>query len=301
LLGKSRSLAFVSDRADGKTLQIWTMKVTLNSQGQAVASDLTQLTFDPGDKQHPSWSPDGNKLVYSAPGGKGPKGEEYGLDLFVLDLTQPKTPPVNLTHRVGDDTDPAWSPDGKLIALTNNGRQDKVRMVDLMNADGSNLRRLSVDLEEYEPAWSPDGQWLLFVVFARENHILYRRSAKDGFATMEFFDNKAISERTGQVADPAWSPDGTRIAYTRLELLTEGRITTLDAINRGDTVLPLTVTGLDRQPAWSQDSQWLAFCTRRDGNPEIYLVRSTGQEKPFNLTNTPARDMWPVWQPNPGK
>lgn len=297
LLGKGRSIAFVSDRGDGKTLQVWTMKVALNAQGQAVASDYVQLTSDPGDKQQPAWSPDGNKLLYVGPGGKGPKGEDYGLDIFMLDLTQPGAKPVNLTHRLGDDTEPAWSPDGKLIAFTNNGRGDKVRMIDMMNADGSDLHRISVDLEEFMPAWSPDGQWLFYVVLARENNILYRRSKVDNFVTFEFFDNKAISGRTGQVADPAWAPDGSRIAYVQLQLQNEGKIMSMDAATRGDKIISLTATSIDRQPAWSPDSQWIVFCTRRDGNPEIYLLRSTGQDKPFNLTNAPARDFWPAWQP----
>jgi eukaryotic-like serine/threonine-protein kinase len=297
LLGKSRSLAFISDRADGKLLQVWTMKVTLNNQGLPVVSDFRQVTTDPGDKQHPAWSPDGKRLAYSAPGGAGTNGQDNGLDLFMIDLSQADPKPVNLTHRPGDDTEPAWSPDGKAIAFTNNGRGDHVRMIDVINADGSGLHRLSVDLEEFSPAWSPDGQWLTFMVLARENNIIYRRSKTDDFKTEEFFDNKAISGRTGQAADPVWSPDGTRLAYVKLELVGEGRLMSMDAATRGDKIVQLTSSGMERQPAWSPDSQWLAYSTRRDGNPEIYLMRATGQDKPVNLTNSPARDLWPAWQP----
>jgi eukaryotic-like serine/threonine-protein kinase len=297
LLGKSRSLAFVSDRADGKLLQVWTMQVTLNNQGLPVVSDFRQVTADPGDKQHPAWSPDGSRLVYSAPGGVGTNGQDNGLDIFLMELSQPGSQPVNLTHRPGDDTEPAWSPDGKAIAFTNNGRSDGLRMIDVVNADGSGLHRVSVDLEEFSPGWSPDGQWLTFMVLARENNIIYRRSKADDLATEEFFDNKAISGRTGQAADPVWSPDGTRLAYVKLELVGEGRLMSLDAAARGDKIVQLTNTGMDRQPAWSPDSQWLAFSTRRDGNPEIYLMRATGQDNPVNLTNSPARDLWPAWQP----
>ena len=296
LVGGSRALAFVSDRADGKTLQIWTAKVSLNNQGLPQAGDFTQLTFDPGDKQQPAWSPDGSRLLYVAPGGKAANGQDLGLDIFLLDFSQPGSAPLNLTARAGDDTDPAWSPDGKQIVFTNNGRSDKIRMIDLMNADGSGLRRLSVDLEEFSPAWSPEGQWLVYVVLARDNNILYRRGQGDQFASGEFFDNKAISGRTGQVASPAWSPDGSRIAYIKLTFQGEGRLMSMDAATRGDKIVQLTSSGLDRQPAWSPDSQWLAFTSRRDGNFEIYLMRATGQDTPINLTLSPARDLWPAWQ-----
>ena len=297
LVGQSRALAFVSDRADGVTLQIWTAKVSLNDQGQPQAGDFAQLTFDPGDKQQPVWSPDGSRLLYVAPGGKADNGLENGLDIFQLDFSQPGAAPVNLTARAGDDTDPAWSPDGQKIAFTNNGRGDKVRMVDLMNADGGELQRLSVDLEEFNPAWSPDGQWLTYIVLARDNNILYRRGKADQFASGEFFDNKAISGRTGQVAFPVWSPDGSRIVYIQLTFPGEGRLMSMDAATRGDKIVELTSSGLDRQPAWSPDSQWLAFTSRRDGNDEIYLMRATGQDSPQNLTLFPARDLWPAWQP----
>ena len=293
LVGGGRALAFVSDRADGQTLQIWTVKVSLTEQGLPQAGDFSQLTFDPGDKQQPAWSPDGSRLLYVAPG----EVAANGLDIFMLDVTQPGAKPVNLTARAGDDTDPAWSPDGQQIAFTNNGRGDRVRMVDVMNADGSGLHRLSVDLEEFNPAWSPDGQWLVYVVLARDNNILYRRGQADQFASGEFFDNKAISGRTGQAASPAWSPDGSRIAYIQLVFPGEGRLMSMDAATRGDKIVELTGSGLDRQPAWSPDSQWLVFASRRDGNFEIYLMRATGQDSPQNLTLSPGRDLWPAWQP----
>jgi serine/threonine protein kinase len=66
VLGGAQRIAFISDREDGVTLQIWTM----NPDG----TDPRQLTFGPGDKSHPRWSPDGTKLLYAAPGGR----DQYG-------------------------------------------------------------------------------------------------------------------------------------------------------------------------------------------------------------------------------
>ena len=296
---KGRGIAFSSDRGDGKTLQIWLMDVKLNDQGLVAATDLRQLTFDDGDKTQPAWSPDGNKLLYVAPGGKAANGLDNGLDIFILDLSTAVLKPANLTQRIGDDTDPAWSPDGKLIAFTNNGRSDKVKMIDIMNSDGSDIRRVSVDLQELNPTWSP-GLDLLYITFARENNIIYIRTKASNYVENTFFDNKAMSTRTGQSADPAWSPDGSQIAYTRMEQIlggaAYGTIQSLVAASRGDQITKLTDRGWDRDPGWSPDSQWIVFTSRRDLNLEIYVVRASGGQA-INLTSRVGIDQQPAWRP----
>lgn len=291
---RGRGIAFSSDRGDGKTLQIWLMEVKQNDQGQVVASGFKQLTFDEGDKTQPAWSPDGNKLLYVAPGGAA-----NGLDIFMLDLSQSVQQPVNLTKRPGDDTDPVWSPDGKLIALTNNGRSDKIKMIDVMDANGGNLRRVSVDLQEFNPTFSPEMD-LLYITFARENNIIYIRTKSSDYKENTFYDFKAMSQRTGQSADPAFSPDGSQMAYTKMIQIVAGgaygNINTIAAATRGDKITELTNLGWDRDPAWSPDSQWVVFTSRRDLNLEIYLVRASGGQA-FNLTSRAGIDQQPAWRP----
>ena len=104
-------LAFVSDRADGQTLQIWTMKVGLDNLGNIVTYDLSQVTSDPGDKSQPAWSHDDSKLVYVASVDDGKTLSSVGKELWLLDLSDPNTAPLNLTNLRGDDFDPEWSPD----------------------------------------------------------------------------------------------------------------------------------------------------------------------------------------------
>ncbi len=210
-------IAFASDRADGKTLQIWTMKPYLDNTGKFFARDFTQLTFDAGDKSQPDWSPDGKKLLYVAPG----PSKTQGLDIFMLDLSTSGSQPVDLSNHPGDDTDPAWSPDGKLIAFTGNIRADGVLQLYLMNADGSNLHRISLNYEEYSPTWQPDMQWLVYVIYASGNRYLYRRFEDTGFSYMtstpSAYDSAQIFGRFGQVEHPQISPDGTTLAYVRID------------------------------------------------------------------------------------
>jgi TolB protein len=292
-------IAFASDRAgnqtDGKTLQIWTMKPYLDSSGKFIAGNFTQITSGPGDKTQPDWSPDGKKLLYVAPGGS----QTQGLDIYLLDLSTPGSQPVDLSKHVGDDTDPAWSPDGKLIAFTGNVRGDGILQLFMMNADGSNLHRISTDLEEYSPTWQPDMQWLLYVINASGNKYLYRRYMDTGYSYMTStpsgYDSAEIFGRFGQVEQPKISPDGATLAYVQIKGPSLF-IFTADYNKRGAQFAKVTTTGKDQNPAWSADSQMIVFTSERDGNSEIYIMTAGGLLQ-TNLTNNPGRDLQPAWQP----
>ena len=81
---------------------------------------------------------------------------------------------VQLTGDVGDDDDPAWSPDGPgspspAIAA---GRSS----IYVMNADGSDVLRLSTGTQtERHPTWSPDGRFIAFMTLADQYGDLDRR------------------------------------------------------------------------------------------------------------------------------
>jgi Tol biopolymer transport system component len=297
-LGEGGVIAFASDRADGQTLQIWTLRAALNDQGQVVVSDLTQLTSSEGNKIQPRWSPDGTKLLYVAPGESA-----NGLDIWMVPADGSGAA-LNLSQRKGDDTEPAWSPDGKLIAFTNNGRDDELRQLYLMNANGSGQMRLSFDQEEFGPAWSPDMKYLAFVMNASGFQILNLREQPDPaveprpfYATPQRFDFSTLTGSLGQVAQPVWSPDGNWIAYTRQEGIVERVFLARFPLRVPEQdVVKLTDNGKDSAPSWSPDSQWLAFNSARDGNPEVYVMRANGQGQ-TNLTNSPGIDRDPAWKP----
>jgi hypothetical protein len=104
-----------------------------------------------GTAETPAWLPDGRLLF------KGCRGTGCGISVANPDGTNA----TFLTSDTGDRA-PAASPDGAQIALMSNrgGSWDLY----VMNADGSELRRLTNDpARDTSPIWSPDGQWIAFV------------------------------------------------------------------------------------------------------------------------------------------
>lgn len=285
LLGGGGRIAFVSDREDGRTLQIWTM----NSDG----TDPRQLTYGPGDKAQPRWSPDGTRLLFVAP------ESGYGLDIWVINADG--TGISNLTRTQGDDTDPAWSPDGTRIAFSST-RVIDLRQVYVMGVTCSEppesctsgqARNVTAGFAiEYSPAWSPDGTTLAVAASIREalGRILLR-SPDGGEPT--FFD---LNDTIIGADNLRWSPDGKYLIFTWFRPgLNEIYLVPLSNYTYWER---LTNTAGNKEPAFSPDGRYIVFTSTRDQNPEIYMMTANGADE-RNLTNHPARDMQPDWQPLP--
>jgi eukaryotic-like serine/threonine-protein kinase len=290
LIGDGKVIVFVSDQGDGKTLQLWTMKVVLDNAGKLQAVDQRQITTSQGDKEHPSWSPDGTRLLFSAPTADG------DIDIWLLDLTQPNEPAVDISNIKGEDSYPSWSPDGRIIAFTNKSRFTDYLQLYFVNPDGSNRRRVSLDFEEYAAIWAPSNEWLLYIIHAQDHRYFFMRNKTAGYATPQPFDPTSFFGRLGEVADPSWSPDGSRIAFTRVDGKKQ-QIYSLEFKSRGGNATLLTANSTNSsQPTWSPDMQWIAYTDIKGGDSNIYVMTSAGL-LPSMLTNHPGRDFQPAWQP----
>jgi Tol biopolymer transport system component len=158
-----------------------------------------------------------------------------------------------------------------------------------MNANGSGKRRLAKTAQnESVPAWSRFGR----IAYARAFRIWVMNA--DGSRAHPV----SPPHTTGVDWSPAWSPDGTRIAYES-DRQTSGRepsseIWLMSA--DGSHQLRLTHNSLnDFQPAWSPDGIWLAFASQipHPGKNHIWLVRPNG--KGLHRVTSPGDEYHPSW------
>jgi Tol biopolymer transport system component len=201
------------------------------------------------------------------------------------DASLPQGQPVQVTTSDAWEGDPAISPDGTRIAYASNesGNYD----IYVVDAHGGNPLRLTGDpAADIYPAWFPDGSTLAFVSDRGGGSAIWKIGQFGGGATLLLAD----------AGDPAISPDGARIAFSRAAPERSSRIgvAPLADLSRV-TLLTPDEAGFwgHEDPAWSPDGRWICYATRHglwvvpaDGGPARRLTRETDL------------DLGPEWSPD---
>ena len=224
----------------------------------------------------PAISPDGKWIAFLS------TRSVFSTDLFVADATTGK-----IVHKLTSTaTDPhfssiqfiysagAWDAASQRIAIATvaSGRP-ALAIFDA--ASGSKQREVPIrELDEiFNPTWAPDGHALCFTGMTRGLTDLFVYDL--GTSTLKRLTNDAYAD-----LQPAWSPDGQRIAFATDRfssdlnslVIGEYRLALVDPDSGRIEQVRAFTSGKNINPQWTPDGRALIFISDRDGIPNLYRV-----------------------------
>jgi len=189
--------------------------------------------------------------------------------------------------------DPAWAPNGKLIAFSS--QRDGRSHIFVVTADGKHTTRLTAGAQsDTHPTWSPDGGQ---IAFTRGSPGAIEAMNADGTHVHRVTPTSFVNEG-GSEGDPAWSPDGKWIAY---DVKIVGGTTSeiwLVHPDGSDAHAVVRAVADSISPTWSPDSKQIAFSSDNGGTTlSIYTIGVGGHG--MRLVTQQDRDaVDPAWSAN---
>jgi TolB protein len=115
-------------------------------------------------------------------------------------------------------------------------------------------------------------------------------------ADADGFGAQTILASNEPIISPAWSPDGTRLAYVSFER--KKPVVYVQSLTTGQRAAVANFLGSNSAPAWAPDGRRLAVVLTKDGGSQIFTMDADGRGQPVRITNTQGIDTEPNWSPD---
>ena len=225
----------------------------------------------------PAWSPDGTRLAVA----KWYVGSGEST-LVVADLR-------NGSQRgLGVGYDPLWISRSQIATAVYDWRADRSGGIRVVRADGRGARRLNPAGDEFALAWAKRAKKLVFAATTRRGYRFYSVDPDRGGA-------RPLKRGLGAVrGDPAWSPDGRRLAVTlgRLDPGWYDAVYRIDLVALSGRSARLLQPAADKHPSASPDGRQVVFQRTVEQRDEILVTNADGSNLRRLATGTT-----PVWSP----